>query len=295
MSNRTKTYFLVPGWDMTPSAIRLGSIIAEPTLPHLPIPYSQPPGLLSDTAISTPTTVALIQSSPSTTTPSTSDPDLRIDTEIHTNTKIDFTLVLSKSNTHKYGLFFQFLHLLGVGAEAGIDLNTSGTDTFTFESETEEWFVPSMQFVKQSIEQPAVQMFLKGSPSRTPLYIVTGLRMAKGITAGTIVKKERMIGGQVSVDATGAGVPLNVGPTLQNSKGTGEEIQWKCEGPLVFAYQLARIKPNKADWTAKSYKKGAFFGTEQEQEDVEIGMDVDIREGVEDMDGTPRVVVAPLN
>jgi hypothetical protein len=191
-----------------------------------------------------------------------------------------------------------------MGAEAGIELATSGTDTFTFETETEEWFVPSMQFVQQSIEQPAVQTFLKGSPSRTPLYIITGLRIARGITAGSSVKKDAMIGGQVSLDTSGAGVPLNVGPVLQHSRGTGEEVQWKCEGPLVFAYQLARVKPNKADWMAKSYNKGAFFGSEQNQKDMELGVDddfldelefVEIGDGIEDIDGSACVVVAPMS
>jgi len=289
---------------MTPSAIQLGSILAEPTEPHLPIPNCS--SIERSQVRGEPAKSASTAVNPSTSDPSTiqtNNPSLHIDTEIHTTIKTNFTLTLSKSSNNKYGLFLQFIQLLGIGAEAGIELGSSGTDTFTFESETEEWFAPSMQFVRQSIEQPAIQMYLKGSPGRTPLYIVTGVRIAKGITAGTSVNKEKSISGQVSVDASSTGVPISVGPVVQHSRGSGEEVQWKCEGPLVFAYQLARIKPNKADWTAKSYRKGAFFGTERPQRDVEIGLDdddfldelefVDIREGIEDADGTACVVVAP--
>lgn len=289
---------------MTPSAIQLGSIVAEPTEPHLTIQNSLPVERSQtrvEPAISASTAVNSGTSNPSSTIQRNSI-SLHIDTEIHTTTKTNFTLSLSKSSNNKYGLFFQFLQLLGIGAEAGIELNSSGTDTFTFESETEEWFAPSLQFVQQSIKQPAVQMYLNGTPGRTPLYIVTGLRVATGISAGTSMNKDKAISGQISVDASGAGVPISIGPVAQHSRGNGEQVQWKCDGPLVFAYQLARIKPNKADWTAKSYKKGAFFGTERPQKDVEIGVDadfldelefVDIREGIEDANGGACVVVAP--
>ncbi|KAG9852451.1 hypothetical protein KCU98_g1171, partial [Aureobasidium melanogenum] len=304
MSNRTKTWFLVPGWNIPPEAIHLGGIIEEPTEPHLPILRSIPPTRLElpvDAAISTSTGVnsATYDSS---TDVSPGSSNYHIDTDIYTTTKTDFSFSLRNSTSNKMGIFAQFLQVFGIGAEAGVDLTIDGVDDFKFESETEEWFVPSMAFVQSAVKQPWAQTFLQGSPRKTPLYVITGIRTVRGITARSSASKEKSVGGKVSIDATGTGVPINAGPVAQHIRGAGEEIKWNCKGPLVFAYQLARIKPNKAAWTVKSYKKGAFFGTDQKQEDVEIGLDddfledlefVDVREGVQDVDGSDCVVVVP--
>lgn len=290
MSDRVKTYFLVPHWDIPPDALQLGNVLDDPTQPHLSLYGSQPPSRPDSTPFST-------------------NEGFVIDTPIRTVNKPGFSITTNRHGSNKLGIFAQFLQVVGIRAQAGLQRESSDIETFVFDSHVEEWFEPSMNFIEKVLAQPAVQTFRTGK-SKAPLYIVTGVRTVEGITAGTDATKEKTISGELSVDATGSGVPLNIGPTIEHTRGKEQEIKWTSPGPLVYAYRLCRIRPNKKP---KAFNKGAFYGVDPKQQDVDIGLDidflkaitgneedaedvddeVDVQEAVDDVDGTDCIVVVP--
>lgn len=135
--------------------------------------------------------------------------------------------------------------------------------------------------------------------------MVTGVRRATGITASSSSEKERSIGGGVNADATALGVPLNVGIGAESKRGKGNSVEWECEGPVVFAYQLVKLKRKKDEWVSEEYKKGAFMGVGEEKGDEVVEQDggilegldedeVDVRnDGWDDLEEEECVVVAP--
>ena len=90
--------------------------------------------------------------------------------------------------------------------------------------------------------------------------MVTGVRHVTGFTASSRSGKERSGGGGVNADATGVGVPVNVGVNAERAVGAGETVEWECEGPIVFVYELAKLTRRNEAWDKKEYNKGTFMG-----------------------------------
>ena len=95
------------------------------------------------------------------------------------------------------------------------------------------------------------------------------------------VGKERTIGGGVNADATAVGVPLNVGISAERGRGRGESVEWECEGPIVFSYQLVKLRRKKGTWVKEEYTKGAFMSVEDKEDAVEED-EGDIAEGLDE-------------
>lgn len=235
-----------------PSAIRLGNIIADPTAPHRPLLTATQPLPIGDQA-----SAALIsggeEPSPASLVPT-------IDTQIHTIPKTNFRCTFSHHRSNTWGLFAQFLSVFGIGAEGNVSFSRESADSYAFERLETRWFEPSRAFVEVASREANVQGFLRSAGRRTPVYVVTGIKIVSGATVSTAAHKSHGYGGKVGFDATSVGVPVTVGPQGGRERGVGEEVGWSCEGPLVFAYQLKRVVYRDRGSAVKDYNKRALFG-----------------------------------
>lgn len=123
-----------------------------------------------------------------------------------------------------------------------------------------EWFTPSRSFVSAAVAQPEVADLLAMLPLEQPIYMITGVKHVTGFTASSRSGKERTGGGGVNADATGLGAPVIVGVNVERGVGAGETVQWECEGPIVFVYELAKLTRRNEAWDKKKHDKGAFMG-----------------------------------
>lgn len=255
MSNKVKTYFLVPGWDFPIGSIQLGSIIANPSFPHR--------SFIENDAIS-------------------------IDTKVHLSDKYDFSTTLDKSKSNKFGLWAQFLQIFGLGAEASVSFDKGSIDTYAFEHMQTSWFLPSRSFVTACVKNTNVVDFLEQTNFRKPLYIITGLKMVEGASVTTVNNKGRRIYAQLGFDGTPAAVPVTVGPEVERNIEESEIASFKNSSPVIFAFQLTavRCKENKEDVMVKDYTKGAMFSAGDENEELHLETEVlegfgDLKEGRE--------------
>lgn len=140
--------------------------------------------------------------------------------------------------------------------------------------------------------------------------MITGVKKVTGVTATSSVDKKRNVGGELNADPTAVGVPLNVGTGAKTGCSKGGSVEWECEGPIVFSYQLVKLRRKKGTWAKEEYTKGAFMsiGVEEEEEVVEVdeGDEGDIAEGLDedevevrddgwdDLAGEECRVIAPL-
>lgn len=255
MSNKVKTYFLVPGWDFPIGSIQLGSIIASPLFPHR--------SFIENDAIP-------------------------IDTKVHLSDKYDFSTTLDKSKSNKVGLWAQFLQIFGLGAEASVSFDKGSIDTYAFQHMQTEWFLPSKAFVEACVKNTNVVDFLEQTNFRKPLYIITGLKTIEGASVTTVNSKGRGVYAKLGFDGTPAAVPVTVGPEVERNIEESETTSFEKSSPVIFAFQLTavRCKEGNENVMVKDYTKGAMFAAGDENEELEFKTEVlegfaDLEEGRE--------------
>jgi len=297
MANQKKTWFLVPGWDIPPSAVQLGSLIADPTAPQR--------ALLSAASAAAVAAETATQD-PITTNNTSPPPILHIHAkDIHTTPpKKNFKMVLSDNHTNTYGLWARFLHIFGLGAEGEVRFSKAIADSYAFEVMQTSFFVPTPTFAETAISTERVKNFLKAAGKHTPLYIITGLKTVQGATVSTTRGKGRGFGGKVSLDLTSVGALMTMGPGAEHESEEKVEVKWTCEGPITFAYQLERVKIGSKGAVLKEFVEGAMFDADdremEERVAVELGgeeegehTDVDIVSAFDEEDGEECLVGVP--
>lgn len=257
MSNKVKTYFLVPGWDFPIGSIQLGSIIANPSFPHRSF---------------------------------TENDAISIDTKVHLSDKYDFSTTLDKSKSNKFGLWAQFLQIFGLGAEASVSFDKGSIDTYAFQHMQTSWFLPSRAFVGGCVKNTNVVDFLEQTNFRKPLYIITGLKMVEGASVTTVNNKGRGVYAKLGFDGTPAAVPVTVGPEVERNIEESETASFKRSSPVIFAFQLTavRCKEGNENVMVRDYTKGALFAVGDENE--ELHLETEILEGFGDLDEGREII-----
>ncbi|KAI9662764.1 MAG: hypothetical protein M1829_006159 [Trizodia sp. TS-e1964] len=285
MANLKKTYFLVPDWDIPVSSISIGSVIADPFSPHKPLgpglSQSKQPAAADSSTPGKTTTPAPDQKSPTkrNNSPisrpskqlkkSTQDPDPDLgkspengEDKIVTNETKNVCFDLSKSGSIQLSIWAEFLSIFGLGGDTRIGFNRENINTYAFKKMTTSWFLPSLLYVENAVKTQRVQNFLKIAGQK-PLYIITGIKSVEGAKITTSSNRGRLYSGKMGVDVTSLGAPVTLGPQGEVETKTGEAVSWECESPIVFAYQLTRIKLQKGAWKQQDFTKGAVFGTDK--------------------------------
>jgi hypothetical protein len=233
-----KTWFLVPSWDIPPSAIRLGYLIADPTEPRYPlnpVPVSPMSGVTFDAPI--------------------------IDTEVFVDTDHDgFSMHISGGSSTNFGIWARFLHHIGIAANVKLILSTEASNRWVVEQAQTEWFSPSSSFVRSSIKTKDVVDFLDMAGLQKPLYMITGVKTVTGASLSSSLIKGRSYGAKVGIGEIPTWASLSAGPELECRVNQNEAIEFKKKGPIVFAYQLVKVNLKDANAKAGPVFKGAMFG-----------------------------------
>jgi len=97
------------------------------------------------------------------------------------------------------------------------------------------------------------------------VYIITGVKIAKGLAIASAEGQERGFDAAASVDVTplpGGGVPLGVAARPKRTAGTQQKTTAKIVGDCTFAYQLCKLRftgiGNKKALRSDAHRKGAF-------------------------------------
>lgn len=291
MASIKKTYFRVPKWDIPPEAISLGNLIADPTEPHRPL-NATPPLRSSST--------------PSPAGQTTNPPRLEIDTPIHARTFSPYFKTASSSKKKSFSLTAQLSLLTGVGGNSSFSSTRDEDISYRARTMHSAWFVPSRGFVSAAVAQPDVAKFLALLPSKRPIYMVTGVRHVTGFIVSSRSGEERSRGKGVNANATALQLPLAVGVDGERGVGTGETVEWECEGPVVFVYQLEKLTRRNGKWDQEEYTKGTFMGIGEATKDEWVvegdsgileGLDEDevevMEDGWDDLEEEACVVVVP--
>ncbi|KAL5319283.1 hypothetical protein ACEPPN_012333 [Leptodophora sp. 'Broadleaf-Isolate-01'] len=237
----SKTYFLVPTRDTPPTGpIFLGSIIKSPRSPELSVNRKKSP-LLS----------AL---------------------EVDVTRLFDSSRQLTRNGKGKTGVWVEFLGGMGIGADISGNWDNIEQSTYKFDELITKTISPSLAEISAIFNEQEVQQCLKDSRFRDNLYMITGIKIARG--ADVAVSKIRSRGGNLNfgIDTTPFGVPIKIGPDIEISKEVGQSFEEKHTEDFVFAYRLREIRyRRKVVEDQKEYRKGDLMGAGPRKQDGHIG------------------------
>ncbi|KAF2677948.1 hypothetical protein K458DRAFT_395420 [Lentithecium fluviatile CBS 122367] len=144
MANLKKTWFLVPTWKIPSSAVRPSYLITEPTDPRYPIN----PERMDASGI-----------------PAT------IYTEVFTSSSPELRMELSEDSATTLGIWGQFLHFVGLSAEAKLTMAKGIDNTYEFET--------------MIFKSKEVQEYLEIAGVKKPLYMINGVKTVTGASLFT--------------------------------------------------------------------------------------------------------------
>lgn len=119
----------------------------------------------------------------------------------------------------------------------------------------------SKEFIRECVESDGVREYFEGSRWRKAVYMIVGLKIAKGarISKGSKRSKEGAL--DLMADGTAVGLPgVKVGPKVEGKVERGKGVEWEDEKSFVFAYRLRRIVCRKGKVrNDEAFSKGAFL------------------------------------
>lgn len=237
MANLVPTYIPAPNWDIPADSdlVVLGRLIKDPGDPESKIPGS------SDVPIPPP--------------------------KVYEGSKVDWATTLEQVRSNSVGLWTKCLQLVG-GGLCLRQLKASVEDHRFDELQT-TYFRPDDDYYAQVLSDPGVRAYLEVHRWRKPVYVITGIKIARIAKVMTQSTTERGVGVELKADATSVGVPLEVGPDL-NTESTKKKGTWfGGSTDYIFAYRLTRMKPRLSKGGAatsenKAFVKGALYGKDGE-------------------------------
>ena len=179
---------------------------------------------------------------------------------IATTIKNDWGTEVLRNREHRIGIWAQFAALiLGIGADAVVSFSKRDSELFQFDELETSFFEPDVTYVERSVvRNEAVAEWVKKNP-RKSVYMVTGLKIARG--AAHLRAKKKTIDTEVKpvVDtAPFSGVPVETGVLAGLGRGEKNRLWFSGGSDFVFAYRLRRIIiKRQAVSKSKDYVKGA--------------------------------------
>lgn len=163
---------------------------------------------------------------------------------------------------------------------------------YTMDSLETIYFVadPPIEEVQARLKVPRVQAITKVNriPGfRTPVYMVTGLMVAKGLSVAMENNKHRNGETEIGGNAPSPVGQVGAGANLAKSTSTEEADKWRAGEDIVFAYQLLKIevkgwKGDKVEYDELRHKAAYLSNDDEEETD-------------EEEDGVKEVLTSPTN
>lgn len=244
ISVQDPSYLLAPNWTFRPNgSIALGNIIANPFRPQHVL--FKPIRALS---------------------------------AIETATENNWSLATEKIRSTNVGIWASCLDQLNVNLGAKhhkaekVKFTMKSLDTVYFRDD------PSIENIRELANEPRVRSILNAdSLFHGPVYMVTGLKIAKGFKLTHSDSSERAF--STNVLATTA-PDVSIGPKAEVESKMGVSDGFEAANDIIFAYQLLRIKPkgwgkNTTFKTDGFRHRAAFLSDSDEDDEEDIDVEID--------------------
>ena len=236
-----KSYFATPNYTCHPDGpVALGSIITDPRYPEHCL---------------NPKRVAIPKS------------------DIFVIDQENYMEEVKGKSTTKASLWLRFLEWMGFEVSGSREDDVLSVAKFDkLETRT---FLPSRDYITTSLDDPEVQGVLVLDDGETPVYMITGVKIAYGVDfTEKLCKKSE---GKLSANAEGNVADLPLGGKASAERSIGDERSSHFEvtkTPVVFAFRLQQIRYRKGvSLTHKPYLTGALYGIGDRDDATEDGLE----------------------
>lgn len=244
ISVQDPSYLLAPNWTFRPNgSIALGNIIANPFRPqHALFKPTKPPSA------------------------------------IEIATENDWSLTTEKIRSTNISIWASCLDQLNVkfGAKhhkaEKVKFVMKSLDTVYFRDD------PTIEEIRQLANEPRIRSILNvDSLFHGPVYMVTGLKIAKGFKLTHSDSSERTFAAKILATAA---TEVSIGPKAEAEEKTSVSDEFEAVNDIIFAYQLLRIKPkgwgkNTTLKTDGFHHKAAFLSDSDEDDEGEVDVEID--------------------
>lgn len=238
-----KTCFLMPNYSYPPDdLVLLGQIITSPT---------QPSARLAPPLTPTP--------------------------KVQKDVKRNCGEIISHAQHGEIGIWAAFMSsVFSSGGEAAASFAEKHGHQMEFAALETHFFDPDDEFLRNSVNsEKKIKEYIGKFPTKS-VYMITGLKIAKGARCASFERQEGGVAARVGVDATPfTSLPVDGGPRVRIGSSGSEEHWFGTSSDFVFAYRLSRIVVTfKRKIKGKNYEKGA--------ETLGVGDRNEVREHVDD-------------
>jgi hypothetical protein len=156
---------------------------------------------------------------------------------------------------------------VGLGGDASYDRKHDSDEVYKCATLETDYFRADKKYIWESLQNEEVKAYFEDNWFKNPLYMITGLKIAKGFSVETKDTKSNGIDTIAGVDLTAEGVPLQVGPKVKLVVSKKENVSFKEGADCVFAYQAIRIRPKRNDkFREEDFNRGALMNSDGKDE-----------------------------
>ncbi|KAI1173273.1 hypothetical protein F4777DRAFT_558285 [Nemania sp. FL0916] len=238
MAAKVPTYIPSPNWDIPAdsSIVVLGRFIKDPKDPQSKVPASS--------ADPTPPP------------------------EVFEGEKIDWHTNLERLRSGSIGLWVKCLQF--IQGQLSLSQIKSSLEDHKFAILETKYFLPDDDYIALALKDEGVQAYFYVHNWQKPVYLITGIKIARRASVDTESSTNRSFHAEVEVNP--ADIDLQAGPkaSLESKKKRG--ISYSGSTDYVFAYQLTRMFPKRKgqEISSKGFVKGALFGKDEESSKAEV-------------------------
>lgn len=202
---------------------------------------------------------------------------LHIDSPVTSITKRGSEITRGQGTKGQYAIFARFAEFLPQ-AELGASY-TAQTNEQTTSGELEtRYFQPTDAFVEKQLQAAGVKKYVARHKFRHPMYMITGLKIAKGASSSRLQHMAYSGNAAGGVDLIAAGVPGAVGAWAAVGSSRRDNVSFEASDDFVLAFRLWRIYFEKGEAGTKEVGGGELYGlgdgekelAEEEEENDEV-------------------------
>lgn len=181
-----------------------------------------------------------------------------------------FRQTTSSIKSRKWALLATLLGLLAPGTGA-VAAQTEREETLSIETIDTSYFTPTDGFIEEVMRLSAARAFLEATRYKKPIYLITGLKVARGASANIINIRTRRgnvgLGGQL-------GSPSHA--CLQGQTRAFGQTSFESSTDFVLGFRVTKIKVTRSGGSSSQpHTRGAtFYGAEGEDKTETLAAEV---------------------
>ncbi|KAI1740734.1 hypothetical protein F4680DRAFT_85102 [Xylaria scruposa] len=155
-----------------------------------------------------------------------------------------FTATQAQLRSGGYGIVAKLMGLEGIGGELLRSYEKNAEDVYGVRRIDTIYFIPTPEYIRESMAKADVKDYVEGS-GYEPVYMVTGLKTARGPSVTITKAKKADATVEVGVDLTSTGLPLKVGPKFGMGKETRYEMGFDESTDFIAGIRVRKLAYKK--------------------------------------------------